>query len=154
MNCMRIPALQSLLLYARSLDTNADLTRILCDDWLEICFLNEETAKKVVSIVIYLRNLIEKLYQIRLENRSNSYNDININKNTQKNKYLVDKLENLFIKKLNDFLESAVLYSLRRILPAELKDLKKPDTKILETENKSIISKNGYRITEYLIYNR
>lgn len=64
---MRIPALQSLLLYARSLDTNAECTRIICDEWLEIRFLNIEIAQKIISAIISLRTSIEKLFKIRLE---------------------------------------------------------------------------------------
>lgn len=74
MNCMRIPALQSLLLYARTLDTNAECTRIICDEWLEIRFLDQETAQTVISAVLKLRTSIEKLFKIRLEGRTISIN--------------------------------------------------------------------------------
>lgn len=66
---MRAPALQTLLLYARSLDTNADCTRVLCDNWLEIRFLDAESAQKILSSILYLRSSIDKLFKIRLEDR-------------------------------------------------------------------------------------
>ena len=69
MNCMRIPALQSLLLYARTLDTNAECTRIICDEWLEIRFLDQETAQAIISAVLKLRTSIEKLLNNKLDGR-------------------------------------------------------------------------------------
>lgn len=69
MNCMRVPAAQTLLLYARSLDTNEHCTRIICDEWLELRFLDSELAQKLVSAVLYLRSSMERLFKIRLEDR-------------------------------------------------------------------------------------
>jgi len=132
MNCMRVPALQTLLLYARALDTNAECTRILCDSWLEIRFLDVIIAQKIVSAIISLRTSIDKLFKIRLEERSKLF--ININDQDSKDEELeiasisetkrrrerAKILENILKKKLTEFLDSSVLYSLRRVLPAEL----------------------------------
>ena len=67
MNNMRVPALQTLLLYAKYLDTNADCTRIICDSWLEIRFLDADSAQRIVSAILYLRSSLDKLFHIRLE---------------------------------------------------------------------------------------
>ena len=69
MNCMRVPAAQTLLLYARSLDTNDHCTRIICDEWIELRFLDAELAQKLLSSVLYLRASIERLFKTRLDDR-------------------------------------------------------------------------------------
>ena len=45
---MRKPAMQTLVLYASTLETNNDFTRILCDQWLEITFDSSETAQSII----------------------------------------------------------------------------------------------------------
>ena len=187
MNCMRIPALQSLLLYARILDTNADCTRVLVDEWLEVRFLNEETAQKIVSAVLSLRTSIDKLFKIRLEDRhklfANSADNADIVDDTEarddedfdrhERRTRAKRLERLLKKKLSEFLDSSVLYALRRVLPAELntiyvKQFQQHEAavpaqdvtcslikQIAEDKNKLVANetKGGYRITEYLNYN-
>ncbi|KAJ1073421.1 hypothetical protein K5549_018327, partial [Capra hircus] len=48
-NCVRIPALQSLLLFSRSLDTNGDCSRLVADGWLELQLADTESAHKEVA---------------------------------------------------------------------------------------------------------
>lgn len=182
MNCMRVPALQSLLLYARSLDTNAECTRILCDSWLEIRFLDVHIAQKIISAVLSLRTSIDKLFKIRLEERSKLF--VNLNDEDSKNekeeyvssheanrrKEKTKILENILKKKLTEFLDSSVLYSLRRVLPAELNTIyiknyasEQQSTHETNTFIKQLTqsdatpqlneTKGGFRITEYLNYN-
>jgi len=187
MNCMRIPALQSLLLYGRSLDTNADCTRIICDDWLEICFLDQTSAQTIVSAVLSLRTSIDKLFKIRLESRKShpAIDDLDLEEEeeTPRQDQATDlyerrrktrKLEKLLKKKLTEFLDSSVLYSLRRVLPAELKTvyvkqfeisvdqksdelgasefLKNVSTKIRKEKCQVNELKGGFRVTDYLNY--
>jgi hypothetical protein len=198
---MRVPALQTLLLYAKSLDTNEDCTRILCDEWLEIKFLDAELAQKIVSAVLYLRSSIEKLFKIRLEDRLKVF-DARLEESDAKNdeferdrddskysressssagnfKERAKTLERLLKKKLSEFLDSSILYSLRRVLPAEVATIyvrsfksdstvsssEKKESKILNPKLKEELSKHseskakanetkgGYRITDYLTYN-
>jgi hypothetical protein len=59
---MRVPALQTLLLYSKSIDTNISFTRLLCDGWIEIRFLDSLLAQNLISTVLYLRSSIEKLF--------------------------------------------------------------------------------------------
>jgi hypothetical protein len=192
---MRVPALQTLLLYAKTLDTNEQCTRIICDEWLEIKFLDAELGQKILSAVLYLRSSIEKLFKIRLEDRmklfesrmedSDTKNDDfdeeirNISKYTIESgsnfKERAKTLERLLKKKLSEFLDSSVLYSLRRVLPAEIatiyiKNFQRESTstedqgfKISNPKLKEELSKHkeakinenkgGYRITDYLTYN-
>ena len=182
MNCMRVSALQNLLLYAKSLHTNADCTRILCDEWLEIRFLEPESAQKILSAVLYLRSSLDKLFKIRLEDRQKRF-DADTGEeiapsNSGSNKERAKFLERLLKKKLSEFTDSSLLYSLRRVLPAELgtifvKNFSKDESeeekadKVINDEIKPELrkhfeissnfkvneTKGGYRITDYLTYN-
>ena len=67
MNVMRTPAMQTLFLYASTLETNNDFTRILCDQWLEITFEEAEVAQNVISSVMLLRNSRDLLLQLTLQ---------------------------------------------------------------------------------------
>lgn len=185
---MRVPALQTLLLYAKSLDTNRDCTRILCDSWLEIKFLDPELAQKLLSAVLYLRSSIDKLFKIRLDDRLKPYdvgdsdgkNDDTVpspspitsqtaSEGTSRER--ARRLEKILKNKLSEFLDSSILYSIRRVLPAELtsiyvknfgseakeKEEVSQDLEILKHTEPSKLepneAKGGYRITEYLTYN-
>jgi hypothetical protein len=67
MNVMRTPAMQTLFLYASTLETNNDFTRILCDQWLEITFDNSEIAQSIISSLLLLRNARDLLLQLTLQ---------------------------------------------------------------------------------------
>ena len=69
MNVMRAPAMQTLFLYASTLETNNDFTRVLCDQWLEITFDDSETAQSTVSSVLLLRNARDLLLQLTLQGK-------------------------------------------------------------------------------------
>lgn len=50
-----------LLLLARSLDTNADCTRIVADSWLELQVPNAEAAVRMLGIALRLRASWDKV---------------------------------------------------------------------------------------------
>ena len=82
-------------------------------------------------------------------------------------------LERLLKKKLSEFLDSSILYAVRRVLPAELnniyvKNFAKDDAveessektalnpeleKLIPKDAKTNEAKGGYKITDYLTYN-
>jgi hypothetical protein len=180
MNCMRVPALQTLLLYSKSLDTNEDCTRILCDNWLEIRFLDAEISQKLLSNILYLRSSLEKLFQTRLEDRQFNVDSDESNEPKESSTKMRERarcLEKVLKRKLSEFLDSSVLYSLRRILPAELSKMfvkqyekeqisnNQVDVNLLKEELRQHLvekdtnlekineTKGGFRINEYLTYN-
>ena len=67
LNVMRTPAMQTVFLYASTLESNNDFTRILGDEWLEITFDDSETAQAVISSVLLLRNARDLLLQLTLQ---------------------------------------------------------------------------------------
>lgn len=185
---MRVPAVQTLLLYAKTLDTNEHCTRILCDEWIEIRFLDSELAQSMLSAVLYLRSSIDRLFKIRLEDRMNVFkreeceiDDLEKKENEMRKdnhndavdtKERAKKLEKILKKKLSEFLDSSILYAMRRVLPAELntiyvKNFKQEEDagekntiglnsdlqKLIDKGGKVNEAKGGYKITNYLTYN-
>ncbi|XP_032361772.1 putative ATP-dependent RNA helicase DHX34 [Etheostoma spectabile] len=65
-NCVRVPALQALLLVANSVDSNADCTRLVVDGWLELELREAEDALKVLSTALALRAEWERLLLAQL----------------------------------------------------------------------------------------
>ncbi|XP_068441833.1 probable ATP-dependent RNA helicase DHX34 [Clinocottus analis] len=65
-NCVRVPALQALLLVANSVDSNADCTRLVVDGWLELELREPEEALKVLSTALKLRGEWERLLLAQL----------------------------------------------------------------------------------------
>ncbi|CAL8363622.1 unnamed protein product [Merluccius merluccius] len=65
-NCVRVPALQALLLVANSVDSNADCSRLVIDGWLELELREPDGALKVLSSALSLRADWERLLLARL----------------------------------------------------------------------------------------
>ncbi|NWS48869.1 DHX34 helicase, partial [Probosciger aterrimus] len=60
-NCVRVPALQALLLFSQSLDTSADCARLVADAWLEVTIPDAASAVRLLSVALQLRSAWEKL---------------------------------------------------------------------------------------------
>nr|CAH8840474.1 unnamed protein product [Trichobilharzia regenti] len=65
-NTIRVPALPTLLLYCREVDTNADISRIVFDSWLEIRLHDVEAAQRAVATTIWLRSTMQYLMECEL----------------------------------------------------------------------------------------
>ncbi|NXP03972.1 DHX34 helicase, partial [Thinocorus orbignyianus] len=68
-NCLRVPALQALLLFSRSLDTNGDCSRLVADGWLEVTFPDPNSSLHLLSMALQLRSSWEELLHQLLEGR-------------------------------------------------------------------------------------
>lgn len=66
MNCIKMPAAQCLLLFSYSIDTNASITRIVCDSWLCLEFPVLDTGCELLQRAIKLRVLWNKLLMNKL----------------------------------------------------------------------------------------
>lgn len=55
MNCIRLPAAQTLLLFGYAIDTNVGLSRIVCDGWLGLDFPQPGSGLQLLSKAIELR---------------------------------------------------------------------------------------------------
>lgn len=106
--------LQILLLFSRSLDTNSDCTRIICDGWLELSFKDGEKAQSLLSDVIKLRSAWEEL----LETRLSLVNNDSVDKDIVEQRAL--GLKKRLSRKLAEFVDSHIRYNHRRILSSEM----------------------------------
>ncbi|BFY97868.1 hypothetical protein BsWGS_00907 [Bradybaena similaris] len=158
-NTMRVPALQTVTLFSNSIDTNAECTRLICDGWLEIKFPATDTAELIVSSVIQLRSTWQSLLKVRLQDTFEGIED------DHRVSPRAQQLERLLASKLTEFLNSDVLYSLRRVHAAEMQRIYigpgKDTTSIPmmsrlirgDTEGKEHPVKGGVQVTDYLTFN-
>lgn len=112
MNSMRVPVLQTILLFASNLDTNSDCTRVICDGWIELAFKDSTKAQQLLSDVIKLRNSWDKLLELRL---------ITVESNRENHRYSdqISSLQRRLSRKLAEFIDSKIQYSYRRVSSTE-----------------------------------
>lgn len=67
MNAFRMPAAQTLLLFSQSIDTNGDFSRLVCDGWLELRFVDSAAAQSLLLRACQLRHRWHELLMLRLE---------------------------------------------------------------------------------------
>ena len=65
-NVIRMPALQTLLLFAKSIDTNNNFSRIVFDSWIEARFPKPLDALKILYQATKLRALLQKFLTAKL----------------------------------------------------------------------------------------
>lgn len=147
-NCIRVPALQALLLFSRSLDTNADCTRLVADGWLELTLPDAAAALRFLAAALQLRASWEKLLDQQLDPGGDepSSRDLSALK-----------------RGLLEFLGMEAPYRLRQLTGLEKQTLYVgPQTVpaapqlpglFQGTELKPDEVKGGHRVTEFLTYN-
>lgn len=64
---MRMPAAQTLFLFAHTIDTDPEMTRFVFDSWLELVFTDSASARLLLVNAIELRNGWSQLLQSRLK---------------------------------------------------------------------------------------
>ncbi|XP_062516968.1 probable ATP-dependent RNA helicase DHX34 [Corticium candelabrum] len=155
-NGIRVPALQTCLLFARSLDTNADCRRILVDGWLEMLFPESQIGQKTLSAVQQLRSTWNRLLGLRLKQVEHYKADIA----HQSWKDRLADHEEVLARKLCEFLDSRIMYSLRRLPPSELEQIYIGPTDEGPSGADFVTStcpqhptKGGQVATDYLTYN-
>lgn len=110
MNVMRVPALQTLLLFGNTVDSNADCTRLVVDEWIEIGIPDAESAQKTVASVIHLRKTWDTLMRRKMEGKREDDEDI-------------DYFEHVLSSKLSEFLDSNVSYTIKRLHQSDIDHL-------------------------------
>ncbi|XP_072286092.1 probable ATP-dependent RNA helicase DHX34 [Pyxicephalus adspersus] len=155
-NCVRLPALQGLLLLARSLDTNTDCCQIVCDGWIEMNMEDPEGALHLISEAVKVRLAWEKVLLSRLK-KSNRHDFDEDDKRRWRRE--IDGLG----QRLVDYIRSEVRYSMRRLAVLEMQNLYVGPQTVTDTMNlKGVFSnedmkpdkvKGGYSVTNFLTYN-
>ncbi|KAF4533012.1 hypothetical protein B566_EDAN000703 [Ephemera danica] len=119
MGTMRMPAVQTLLLLCRTIDTNINFTRIVCDGWLQLLFPASEAAEVLILKVAKLRDKWEQLIALKLQDT--------LLEEGQQDEAMAGtgaaKLEREVCRDLLAFMQTEVVYALQRLLAADIKTL-------------------------------
>uniref|UniRef100_A0A2K6THJ7 DExH-box helicase 34 n=1 Tax=Saimiri boliviensis boliviensis TaxID=39432 RepID=A0A2K6THJ7_SAIBB len=156
-NCVRIPALQSLLLFSRSLDTNGDCTRLVADGWLELQLADSESAIRLLAASLRLRARWESALDRQLAHQARQRLE------EEEEEPVSPKEVAALSKELLQFTASKLPYSLRRLTGLEAQNLYVGPQTIPVTPHlpgifgSSTLSphptKGGYAVTDFLTYN-
>ncbi|KAM5295690.1 putative ATP-dependent RNA helicase DHX34 isoform 1-T3 [Glossophaga mutica] len=161
-NCVRIPALQSLLLFSRALDTNGDCSRLVADGWLELQLADSEGAVRLLAASLRLRARWESALDQQLAHQARGRGqreDEEAEEEAPVNRQEVAALS----RELLQFMASKVPYSLRRLTGLEAQNLYVGPQTITTAPSlpglfgSSALSphptKGGYAVTDFLTYN-
>ncbi|XP_006898695.1 PREDICTED: probable ATP-dependent RNA helicase DHX34 [Elephantulus edwardii] len=157
-NCVRVPALQSLLLFSRSLDTNGDCSRLVADGWLELQLTATESAVQLLAAALRLRALWESALDRQLTHCSRKCLEEEDEVPT------VDRREVAALSRdLLQFTATKVSYSLRRLTGLEVQNLYVGPQTITAAPHLPALfgsstlsphpTKGGYVVTDFLTYN-
>ena len=140
-------ALQTLFLFAKSIDSNVTFSKFVIDSWIEIRLPNVDQGQKALVKALTLRSMWLNLLNAKLTD------DESVDK---------DLLQNKLAKGLLDFLHTEVMFSIRRLLPGDLKVAfsgpgNGQDVEIDENpfrhEIKPNETKGGMSLSDYFTYN-
>ncbi|XP_064437325.1 probable ATP-dependent RNA helicase DHX34 isoform X3 [Mirounga angustirostris] len=160
-NCVRVPALQSLLLFSRSLDTNGDCSRLVADGWLELQLAESESAVRLLAASVRLRAHWESALDRQLAREAQRrWPEVD----QEEAAAPVDHKEVADLSRdLLQFAASKVPYSLRRLTGLEVQNLYVGPQTITTAPSlpglfgSSPLSphptKGGYAVTDFLTYN-
>ncbi|XP_037675772.1 probable ATP-dependent RNA helicase DHX34 [Choloepus didactylus] len=159
-NCVRVPALQSLLLFSRSLDTNGDCSRLVADGWLELRLVDSESAVRLLAASLRLRAHWESVLDRQLAHQ----NQRRLEEEEEEEASVVDPKEVAALsRELLQFATSKVPYSFRRLTGLEAQNLYVGPQTIMAAPSlpglfgSSTLSphpiKGGYTVTDFLTYN-
>nr|XP_058901721.1 probable ATP-dependent RNA helicase DHX34 isoform X3 [Kogia breviceps] len=158
-NCVRIPALQSLLLFSRSLDTSGDCCRLVADGWLELQLADSESAVRLLAASLRLRARWESALDRQLARQAQwRLEDKDEEEEAPVNRREVAALS----RELLQFTASKVSYSLRRLTGLEIQNLYVgPQTITAAPSLPGLFgcstpsphpTKGGYAVTDFLTY--
>lgn len=150
-NTMRMNALQTLLLFSKSIKTNSTLTRFIFDDFLSIDIPYFGQGKTMLLRAIELR----KSWKNKMENKLKNKNKEN-SKNEEEDVYY-------FTEDLIKFMTTDVSYNIKRLLPADIKVMYKYDADNYENlefnpfDEDYVANVNerlgGINVTENIVFN-
>nr|CAI5846287.1 unnamed protein product [Callosobruchus analis] len=110
-NTMRMPALQTLMLFGKTIATNATLTKFVFDDFLMTDIPYFGQGKTLILKAIALR----KKWKTKLEAKLKDPSLCNSKSQDEENFYFIEDLVN--------FMQTDVSYNIKRLLPADLKEI-------------------------------
>uniref|UniRef100_A0A8C2M5J2 DEAH (Asp-Glu-Ala-His) box polypeptide 34 n=1 Tax=Cricetulus griseus TaxID=10029 RepID=A0A8C2M5J2_CRIGR len=160
-NCVRIPALQSLLLFSRSIDTNGDCSRLVADGWLELQLADSESAVRLLATSLRLRAHWESTLDRQLAHQAQRQR---LEQEEEADSPAVSPREVAALStELLQFMAAKVPYSLRRLTGLEAQNLYVGPQTITTAPSlpglfgNSTLSphptKGGYAVSDFLTYN-
>lgn len=164
-NCVRIPALQSLLLFSRSLDTNGDCSRLVADGWLELRLADSESAVRLLAASLRLRDRWESALDRQLAHQARRGQPAKEEEEEDEEEEApVSRQEVVALsRELLQFTAAKVPYALRRLTGLEAQNLYVGPQTITTAPSlpglfgSSTLSphptKGGYAVTDFLTYN-
>lgn len=118
-NCYSISALHALLLCARQLDTNEDMSRIVCDQWIELQCVSYEESQDMLLMAIQIRQLWTQFFTNMFNGLEENESEDNKNQKSLNDKDSLDLLK----QSLVTYLRYRPKYSIKRLLSADVKCL-------------------------------
>ncbi|XP_005857903.1 PREDICTED: probable ATP-dependent RNA helicase DHX34 isoform X1 [Myotis brandtii] len=163
-NCVRIPALQSLLLFSRSLDTNGDCSRLVADGWLDLQLADSESAVRLLAASLRLRARWESALDRQLAHQARRGQPAKEEEEEEEEEAPVNRQEVVALsRELLQFTAAKVPYTLRRLTGLEAQNLYVGPQTITTAPSlpglfgSSTLSphptKGGYAVTDFLTYN-
>ncbi|ELK24001.1 Putative ATP-dependent RNA helicase DHX34 [Myotis davidii] len=163
-NCVRVPALQSLLLFSRSLDTNGDCSRLVADGWLELQLADSESAVRLLAASLRLRARWESALDRQLARQARRGQPAKEEEEEEEEEAPVNRQEVVALsRELLQFTAAKVPYALRRLTGLEAQNLYVGPQTITTAPSlpglfgSSPLSphptKGGYAVTDFLTYN-
>ncbi|XP_060679268.1 probable ATP-dependent RNA helicase DHX34 [Hemiscyllium ocellatum] len=145
-NCVDVPALQTLLLLGCSVDTNADCSRMVVDSWLEVTVPEPAAGTTLLTTARRLREAWEQALTEQLEGRAET---------------ALGRASGKLRRELVGFLESQVPYKLRRLTALEKQNLYVGPQMVMEmpalsagfADCQADPVKGGLKVTDYFTYN-
>ncbi|XP_001604407.2 probable ATP-dependent RNA helicase DHX34 isoform X1 [Nasonia vitripennis] len=152
-NTLRIPAAQTLLLFAQEIDTNSTFTTLACDSWIALDFPTPDSGALLLLQAAKLRQKWDHLLNIQLQDSSSLENKLEN----------IEELEHELSKGLVDFMHTSVPYTVKRLLAADLKRMyvgREENSTILipnpfssDYECQPHERKGGVRVTKQITFN-
>ncbi|XP_052863354.1 probable ATP-dependent RNA helicase DHX34 [Anopheles cruzii] len=121
-NTLRMPAAQTLLLFAHTIETNTSFSRIVCDAWLCLDFLTPESGQALLLKATKLRRLWNQLLVEKLKALTITADG---ELGAPERKISIDQMNRELWSSLAQFMNIEVCYTIKKLLPADLKSLYK-----------------------------
>ncbi|XP_019537327.3 probable ATP-dependent RNA helicase DHX34 isoform X1 [Aedes albopictus] len=160
MNTLRMPAAQTLLLFAHTIDTNLTFSRIICDSWLCLDFPSPESGQMLLYKASNLRRLWNRMLAEKLKVLTHTADEELDRTNREKS---IEQMNYELWHDLAQFMNTEVCYTLKRMLPADVKTMYKGpsfdqsveiDPNPFAEDFKPVVNdtKGGVNITENIVY--
>ncbi|XP_058118070.1 probable ATP-dependent RNA helicase DHX34 [Anopheles ziemanni] len=131
-NTLRMPAAQTLLLFAHTIETNDTCSRIVCDQWLCLDIPAPESGQALLLKATKLRRLWNRLLAEKLKALTVTADGelTKIERNVS-----IEEMNRELWSSLAQFMNTEVCYTIKKLLPADLKSLFKGPQRLVDGDD-------------------